>query len=132
MSRDREREGETPLEVEVERLPAGYDPAADPGPGGAGRRARPRLEGLGETLGLLIAGLLVDLLDAATPTPVLGLALGWPLGAYIVRQAGGSLGLAWKLGLLIGLYCATPGTLLIPMATIVVVGLRLREALRRS
>lgn len=130
MSRGREEPGEAPLEVEVERLPPGYDPVRDSGPATA--EPGSRSAGLAASVGPIVAGLLVDLLDAATPTPVLGLVLGWLLGTYIVRQAGGAPALAWKLGLLIGLYCATPGTFLIPMATIVVLGLRVRDVLRRG
>jgi len=122
---------EPPIEVVVERLPEGYDPSSDAGPESVPPQGPGRIEELNRAIGPVVAGLLVDLLDAATVSPPLGIVLGWPLGYYIVRQVGCSRATAVRLGALIGVYCALPGTFLVPMATIVVLLAKLGVILRR-
>lgn len=58
-----------PLEVEVERLPEGADPERTPPPG-------PRAARAARELGPVVAGLLIDVIDLATPAPLLGLEIG--------------------------------------------------------
>lgn len=121
---------EAVIEVEVERLPEGAsDRPPDPGHG----RSEPaeKLLELGDAVGPILGGLLVDVLDAATVTPVLGLILGWPLGYYILRQMGLRPGAAGRLGALVAVYCAIPGTLGLPIATLVGVGVKVRQVFRR-
>ena len=102
-----------PLEVEVERLPP-----ADGAQEQAEGTAVEKLAELERAVGPVVAGLLVDLLDAATVSPLLGLLLGWPLGSYVLRKAGLPTQRAVLLGGLVGVYCALPGTFAIPVATI--------------
>ncbi len=132
MASEKRSGGKRPVEVTVERLPEDYDPELDSGPAEARDSHSQRLSELSDTIGPVIAGLLVDLLDAATINPAMGLFLGWPLGYYIVRKVGCQPSTAWKLGALIGVYCAVPGTFLIPMATLVVVFAKVRQFLRAS
>jgi hypothetical protein len=115
------------LEVEVERLPR---PGIDPPGGSSGSGTRS--EGKRSVLGPVIAGVLVDLLDAATLTPVLGLALGVPLGLYVAHQSGLRGRAALQLALVIGVYCAVPGTFLLPLGTIIGTWVRVKSELTGS
>jgi len=115
---------EAVIEVEVERLPA---PDEGGGPAGPREERARQLRELGGTLGPLMAGFLIDVLDAATVTPLFGLVLGWPLGYYILRQVGCAHSRALQLGVLIGLYCALPGTFALPVATLVGAAVKLRQ-----
>lgn len=116
------------IEVDVERLP---ESTGARGPGAEAEEATAKLRELTHTIGPVLAGLLIDVLDAATVTPVLGLFLGWPLGYYILRQVGCSPARAGQLGILVGLYCAVPGTLHLPLATLVGLAVKLRQVLAR-
>lgn len=102
-----------PLEVEVERLPM---------PGEAGPRSAEdsgrRVAEVGRVLGPVLAGVAIDLVDAATPFPLLGLLVGWPLGTYLARHAGAKHSTALRLGFLAGLYCAVPMTTGLPVGTL--------------
>jgi hypothetical protein len=73
-------------------------------------------------------GLLLDLLDLATPGPV-GLELGLPLGAvagWLLASRGRAQGGAHLLlALLAAVYCMLPGTEPLPLATAASVVLRL-------
>lgn len=111
-------------EVEVERLPR-------PEEGGSDRPSaspRPAKE-LRSAVGPIVSGIVIDLLDAATMTPVLGLALGIPLGYLVARQAGLRGRSAVQLALVVGLYCGIPGTFGIPLGTIVGTWIRIRRML---
>ena len=123
---------DTVVEVEVERLPADYDPKRDGEASPSDSPTAAKLRELNELLGPLVAGVLIDLLDAATPSPPMGLLLGWPLGYYIVRQLKCTPGTALKLGALVGVYCATPGTLFLPVATLVVAAVKVRRFLAKD
>lgn len=72
-------------------------------------------------------GLLLDLLDLATPGPV-GLELGLPLGAvagWLLASRGRTApGLRLALALLAGAYCMLPWTEPLPLATVASVLLR--------
>ena len=113
------------LEVEVERLPlseeGGAGPARAPGPGEAARRAH-------RALGPVLAGVLVDVVDAATVTPLLGLALGLPAGYYLARQLGLERGSSLRMAAIVALYCGVPGTLGLPLGTLTGAYVRLRQA----
>jgi hypothetical protein len=125
-------EGRVPaIEVEVERLPEGADARQD-GPEDGPPQAPEKLRELGDAVGPVLAGLLIDFLDAATISPVTGLLLGWPLGYYILRQMGLARGTAGKLGAFVALYCAAPGTLVLPIATLVGVGVKVRQVFARK
>jgi len=119
-----EGERRAPLEVEVERLPPGG--AAREGPEGATAEKLAELE---RAVGPIVAGLLVDLLDAATLSPLLGLLLGWPLGAYVLRKAGLPPERTVLQGGLVGVYCALPGTFAIPVATVVGALVKVRQVM---
>ena len=112
------------IEVEVERLPLD-GPGAAPPPPKPGATAR-RVTGV---MGPILAGILVDALDAATVTPILGACLGLPLGYYIAHQVGFRGGAALRLALAIGIYCVIPGTPRIPLGTLIGAYARLRQAL---
>lgn len=69
----------------------------------------------------VLAGLLVDIADLVTFGP-LGAWLGFGLGALVAWQLAPRFGFAdrpWLPSLLAGLYCMTPGTALLPLATFV-------------
>ena len=69
----------------------------------------------------VLAGLLVDIADLVTFGP-LGTWLGFALGALVAWQLAPRFGLAdrpWLPSLLAGLYCMTPGTALMPLATLI-------------
>ncbi len=113
---------QAPIEVEVVRLPRdGETPPASRAP--RWRRAlRP-----------LLAGLFLDLVNYATPTPGLGFFLGALAGWWV----GGRLGLplTWRLALCAGsaAYCAIPGRQPLPLGTILGAFCRIDlEALRAS
>ena len=102
------------MEVEVERLPVeGGAPAGDPTPGVRLQEKR---------MNPVVAGLLVDLLDLATRGPR-GFVIGAPLGAlagyWLGRRIGLQRGQSIGMGLLCGLYCAIPGTEMVPLGTLV-------------
>jgi hypothetical protein len=111
-----------PIEVDVERLP--LDGEQSP----SGRSAAKRAE-VGKLVGPVVAGVVIDVIDLATPVPLVGFALGWPIGAYIARQAGADSGLAVKLGFLVGIYCAVPMTAGLPIGTMIGTAVKLRQAL---
>ena len=113
-----------PLEVEVERLPP-----ADAAQERADGTPAEKLAELERAVGPVVAGLLVDLLDAATVSPLLGLLLGWPLGAYVLRKAGLPPERTVLLGGLVGVYCALPGTFAIPVATVVGALVKVRQVM---
>lgn len=112
-------------EVEVERLPPGEAESPPPKPD-----SRQKARQVGSVLGPIVAGLLIDAIDAVTLTPVLGLALGVPIGLFLARQMGLRGGAAWQLAALIGLYCAAPNTGRFPLGTLIGVYARVREALK--
>ncbi len=115
------------LEVEVERLPLpeeGSSPGR-PGPAATARQVH-------RALGPVLAGVLVDVVDAATVTPLLGLGLGLPVGYYLARQLGLERGSALRMAAVVGLYCGVPGTLGLPLGTLVGAFVRLRQALSRE
>lgn len=117
------------LEVEVERLPL-PDEESGPrrGPDGPAATARK----VHRALGPVLAGVLVDVVDAATVTPLLGLGLGLPVGYYLARQLGLERGSALRMAAVVGLYCGVPGTLGLPLGTLVGAFVRLRQALSSS
>jgi hypothetical protein len=117
--KDPEEQPQKAMEVDVERLPENYDPAHEPGDGDPS--APSKVREISESIGPMLAGMLIDVIDAATFNPIMGMLVGWPLGYYIVRQVGCSKATASKLGILSGVYCALPGTFLIPMATILAI-----------
>lgn len=131
-SDDSEDASEHPIEVQVERLPEGYDPSLERASGPEVSSQSSTIESLEQSLGPIVAGVLVDLLDAATINPLVGIVLGWPVGYYIVRRVGSPPATAFKFGALIAAYCATPGTFVIPIATVVVILAKLRLALRKA
>ncbi len=114
-------------EVEVERLPR-------PEEGGPDRPSAPPRPGkeLRAAVGPIVSGIVIDVLDAATMTPVLGLTLGIPLGYLIARQAGLRGRTAVQLALVVGLYCGIPGTFGIPLGTIVGTWIRVRRLLEQG
>ncbi len=112
-----------PIEVEVERLP--LDGERSPSARAAAKRAE-----VGRLMGPVIAGIAIDAIDLATPVPLLGFVLGWPLGVYLARQAGAEMPLAIQLGLLVGIYCAVPMTGGLPIGTLVGSAVKLRRILR--
>jgi uncharacterized protein YneF (UPF0154 family) len=77
----------------------------------------------------VLAGILVDVLDAATMTPPVGLVLGLTVGYYLARQLGLVGSGAQRLALVIGVYCAVPGTLALPLGTLVGAFVRVRQVL---
>ncbi|MCB9916463.1 MAG: hypothetical protein H6828_15150 [Planctomycetes bacterium] len=113
------------LEVEVERLPLDGEPGAPPPSGGGLETARE----VHQVLGPVLAGVLIDLLDAATVSPPLGLVLGLPVGYYLGRQLGLPQGRAASLAFLVGAYCAIPFTFALPVGTLVGVWVRLKGVL---
>lgn len=112
-----------PLEVEVERLPEGADPERIPPPG-------PRAARAARELGPVVAGLLIDVIDLATPAPLLGLVLGGVLGHYLARAAGARPGQALLVAAAVAVYCAIPVTGRLPVATLVGLFVRLGRMLR--
>ena len=108
------------IEVEVERLESEGDGPAE----GAASR-------WGGAFGPVLAGMIIDVLDIATfgATGVyIGFLLGAPAGWYLARR----LGLDWKrsfiAGLGSGIYCTVPFTSPIPVATLIGVWARARQA----
>jgi len=122
---DRER----PIEVEVERLPEGQDPAGPSGVAG-GRGGVGRAAAVGRELGPVVAGLSIDLVDLLTPFPILGLLVGTLAGFVLARNAGATPGAARWLALLVGAYCALPITGRFPVATLVGLFVKLGRLLR--
>ncbi len=99
------------IEVEVERLPAegaGADP--EPQPAGGARR-------MGRVLSPVLAGFLIDGLDAITRGPLasLGLLGGLVLGYFLGRSSGLSMKQSRILGLAVGIYCLLPMTGFLPI-----------------
>lgn len=101
-----------PIEVEVERLPEGADPRAEPRPSDGG-------PGPARELGPVVAGLCIDALDVLTPFPGLGLVLGGGLGYYLARSAGARGGQAFAIAVGVAIYCAAPITGRWPVATLI-------------
>lgn len=102
-----------------------------PEPGDAEGAPPGRFERAWVAVAPVFAAALVDLVDLATPgTPgmVLGALLGTPLGWWLARRAGVSPGRALALGVAAGVYCATPLTTPLPLATIVAALLRFLAA----
>ena len=115
---DGPEEGPEVLEVEVERLEPG-EQTQD----GASR--------WGKAIGPVVAGMIIDALDIATFGHFgfyLGFLLGAPAGWYLARH----LGLDRKRALLTaigcGIYCTIPFTFPIPVATMIGVWARTRQA----
>lgn len=102
------------IEVEAERLPeAGEGGEGSSRPGGTARKGR---------IQPLAAGVVIDLLNLATRGPrgmLLGLALGLGVGYYLGRRLGLERSRSLGLGSLCGIYCALPGTELLPLATLI-------------
>jgi hypothetical protein len=127
MSADPENDQQSPqppTEVEVERLA--------PLSGGESQPKAPKRPKVGAILGPVLAGVVIDVIDLATPVPLIGMAAGWPLGAYVARRAGASPSTALLLGLMVGLYCAVPMTAGLPIATLVGTVVKVRGALKES
>ncbi len=115
------------LEVEVERLPAADEASGHGASSGVDPTETVKL--LHRALGPVAAGFMVDLLDAATFAPIIGLAAGVPVGYYLARQLGLVRGAAWQMALVVGLYCGIPGTFGLPLGTLAGAYVRLRQAL---
>lgn len=85
---------------------------------------------LNRAFGPIVAGMLIDLLDFTTFGPI-GLVVGFPIGVLIGYWMGRSLGLSPKASLgcafAAGIYCTTPATEFIPLATIVGAYMRFNE-----
>lgn len=112
-----ERERPEVLEVEVERLPE--DQGREHGHGGGpwgpvGPARRPR-----GAIGPVLAGVLLDGIDLATPSVPLGLLIGGPAGYVLARGQGLPRGRSLAIALLAALYCAAPMTPRLPLATLV-------------
>lgn len=105
------------IEVEVERLD------------GSGESQKEDLR-LGQAIGPVISGLIIDVLDLATlggVWAVLGLLLGVPAGWYFARNLGLDRKRSLYVGLACGVYCAIPFTSPIPLATLIGVWVRARQ-----
>lgn len=121
-----EPSADTPVEVEVERLPANS--------GGVQNHeshedSEPKAAQVGNIVGPVLAGVAIDLVDLATPFPLVGFLVGWPLGAYIARQAGAPGNVALKLGFFAGLYCAVPMTAGLPIGTLIGTMVKVQRAM---
>ena len=70
----------------------------------------------------ILAGFIIDVVDFVLRGPI-GLRLGFPVGCIVGVILGRFVGLPWRkslvLGMASGLYCAFPGTFLIPLGTLV-------------
>lgn len=81
--------------------------------------------------GPIMAGMIIDLVDAALLGP-LHLILGFPIGALAGYWMGRALGLrnkaSWWCALAAGIYCSIPGTEFIPLGTIVGACVRFKES----
>ena len=125
MKRDREGSSEDPsredpevVEVEVERL----DPKEDDE--GASSR-------WGGTLGPVLAGMIIDVLDLATfgATGIyIGFLLGAPAGWYLARRLGLDPKRALLTAICCGVYCTIPLTSPIPVATLIGVWARAHQS----
>ncbi|MDP6988343.1 MAG: hypothetical protein QF903_02560 [Planctomycetota bacterium] len=103
---------ERPIEVEVERLPE-----REPG-----ERPRSGAGGAGDAVDPIMAGIVIDVLDAVTRGPrgaVFGLALGIPVGYWLGRRQGLGRKASLGLGGLCGVYCGFPGTAPVPLGTLI-------------
>ena len=99
------------VEVEVERLPEkGQEPTAGPDPTARLTRA----------ISPILAGVLVDGLDAITrgPLTILGLIGGLPLGYWLGRSSGLSKKHSRYLALVVAGYCLLPITAAFPIGII--------------
>ena len=117
-SEDPAAEGPEVLEVEVERL----EPEEDL-PGGGSRTGR--------AIGPVVAGMIIDVLDLATMGGTgfyLGFLLGAPAGWYLARRLGLDRKRAFLTALGCGIYCTIPFTSPIPVATMIGVWARVRQA----
>jgi hypothetical protein len=106
------------IEVDVERL----DPEEDPGPGS---------DHWGRAVGPVLAGVIIDVLDLATIGAMglyLGFLLGAPAGWYLARHLGLDRRRAFGAALGCGLYCTIPFTSPIPVATMIGIWARARQA----
>ncbi len=125
---------------ETRSSPAGPSPADEPeAPTGARRAVQRRYERepqrklagrLNRSFGPIAAGVVIDLVDAATFGPI-GLVLGLPLGGLAGYWMGRAMGMraraaAW-CALAAGIYCTIPGTEFLPLATIIGAYSRFRE-----
>lgn len=114
---------ETPRQVvEVEAEPIPEAPEHN-GRSGSSARSGSKGRAAGEApLHPLWAGVVIDLLDFAMRGPrgmLLGLPLGLCVGYYVGRRMGLDRGRSLGLGALCAIYCALPGTELIPLATLI-------------
>ena len=109
------------IEVEAERLPLEGEPGqARPG---TGKR-------LVHALSPVIAGLIIDMVDAGTFGPI-GLRLGLPIGGLAGYWLAGPMGFRGKrrlyVALAAGLYCWLPMTSVVPLGTLLGVLARFRK-----
>jgi hypothetical protein len=77
---------------------------------------------LNRTIGPVMAGFIIDMVDFATFGPI-GLVLGLPVGGLAGYWMGNTLGLSKQsclyCALAAGIYCTIPGTELLPLGTMV-------------
>ena len=109
------------IEVEVERLDS-------EGPEGSAEGVTERWGG---AFGPVLAGMIIDVLDIATfgATGIyIGFLLGAPAGWYLARRLGLDRKRALLAALGSGIYCTVPFTSPIPVATLIGVWARSRQA----
>lgn len=109
-----------PIEVEAEVVPAEeaqlecVPPQQPPPPD--------KLQRLNRAFGPVMAGLIIDFVDLATFGPI-GLFLGPPLGGLAGYWMGRALGFSKRnalwCALVAGIYCTTPFTEFLPIATLI-------------
>lgn len=115
---DGPEEGPEVLEVEVERLDSEEDTAD----------GTPRW---GKAIGPVMAGMIIDVLDVATLGTAgfyLGFLLGAPAGWYLARHLGLDRKRAFVTSICCGIYCTIPFTFPVPLATMIGVWARARQA----
>ena len=109
-------EGPEAIEVEVERV-GSEEPEEE---------AR-----WGSAIGPVVAGMIIDVIDFATIGAgglYLGFLLGAPSGWYLARPLGLDRRRALVVALACGIYCTVPFTAPVPIATMIGVWARARQA----
>jgi len=109
------------IEVEAERLPL----EGEPGQAGPAKGKR-----LVQALSPVIAGLIIDMVDAGTLGPI-GIRFGLPIGGLAGYWLAGPMGFRGKrrlyVALAAGLYCWLPITSFLPLGTLLGVLARFRS-----